>query len=171
MSEIVDEPTQLTLVPRRLVQFDQDYDKKRTSLFLGEPMGILENLQNRYPKIWSLYKRLKNLDWDEAEIDISPCFAEFQNEEPEIVALMIDTLAFQMEADSQAANVAQLLYPFINNTELKTYVTEVAKNECLTPDHEVLTVDGWKNIADVTTADKVAQWEMAPFLLYIQPNA
>lgn len=123
--------TELVPSPRKLVNFHQDYDRKRTSMFLGEPMGILENLHNRYPDIWDLYKRLKNLDWSEDEIDISPCFNEFLTEPEEITNLMIDTLAFQMEADSQAANVAQLLYPFINNTELKAYVTEVAKNEQL----------------------------------------
>lgn len=34
----------------------------------------------------------------------------------------------------------------------------IMRDECLTGDHELLTPDGWKHIADITTADKVAQY-------------
>lgn len=165
MPETTPQPTPVT---RALADYFSVQAKPK-SLFLGPPMGLIENMDNSHPAIWDLYKKLKSMDWDETEIDISSCREEFKTRPQEAVRLMKSTLAFQFEGDSNAAHIARLMYPFINNTELMCYITELAKNECLTPDHEVLTPEGWKNIADITTSDKVAQWEYGN-ILFVHPT-
>ena len=141
------------------INYFNDYTEVRKSLFLGNKLGLIENLRNEFPQIWGQYKLLKSLDWDEKEIDISACRSEFNYLPKEITDLMIKTLAWQFEADSSAAHIGNLIMPFVNNTELSCYVVELMKNECLTPDHEVLTDNGWKRIDQVTVEDKVTQWD------------
>lgn len=156
-------PTELqqtpTPTPRDYVNYHTDYDTVRKSLFLGPELGLLENLRNEFPLVWEKYKHLKGLDWEETEMNIDSCKVEFATLPVEIVDLMINTLAFQFEADTSATHIGRLMYPFVNNTELTAYLIELSKNECLTPDHEVLTPDGWVNIDQVTTDHKVAQWD------------
>lgn len=127
-------PEQLTTPPvpaPEYIQYETDYQTVRRSLFLGAPMGLVENLRNEFPAIWDQYKQLKSLDWEESEIDIASCRSEFKSLPPEIVQLMKRTLAFQYEADSSAAHIARLMYPFVSNTELTCYLAELTKNELL----------------------------------------
>jgi len=113
------------------IEYFKDYDKRHKSLFLEGKIGLIENLNNDFPEIWSLYKQLKSLDWDEREIDISSCRLEFNNLPKEVSDLMIKTLAWQFEADSSAAHFAELLLPFTSSSELMCYILEVSKNEAL----------------------------------------
>ena len=140
------------------IDYHTDYTTVAKSLFLERKIGLVENLRNEFPRIWELYKQLKSLDWDENEIDISSCRNEFLELPTEVSQLMIKTLAWQFEADSSAAHIAPLMTPFVTGTEMMCYLNQLTGNECLTPDHEVLTPTGWKSIADVTKEDKVAQW-------------
>jgi ribonucleotide reductase beta subunit family protein with ferritin-like domain len=154
------QPTPVTTpTARDYINYHTDYDTVRKSLFLGREMGLLENMRNEFPLVWDQYKHLKSLDWEETEINIDSCKNEFNTLPTEVTELMINTLAFQFEADSSAAHIGRLMYPFVTNTELTAYLTELSKNECLTPDHEVLTPDGWVGIDQITTEDKVAQWD------------
>lgn len=145
--------------PKDFINFHTDYTTVRRSMFLGETMGLIENLRNEFPLVWDQYKQLKSLDWDETEINIDSCKNEFRTLPTEITELLINTLAFQFEADSSASHIGRLMYPFVTNTELTAYLIELSKNECLTPDHEVLTPDGWVRIDQITTEHKVAQWD------------
>lgn len=113
------------------INYFADYNAVRKSLFLGEKFGLVENIRKEFPKIWDLNKRLKALDWDENEFDITPCRAEFQTKDKEISDLMIRTLAWQFEADSSASHISALMTPFVNNTELFVYLGRLADNECL----------------------------------------
>lgn len=111
----------------------KNLEEKPKSLFLDEPMGLMENIYITHEKVWNNYKLMKSLDWSEDEVDISPCLAEFKNPivPHEIKDLMIKTLSWQFEADSVATNIYRLVSPFINNTELNAYLLRVADNECL----------------------------------------
>lgn len=120
-----------TPTPRDYVNYHTDYDTVRKSLFLGPELGLLENLRNEFPLVWEKYKHLKGLDWEETEMNIDSCKVEFATLPVEIVDLMINTLAFQFEADTSAAHIGRLMYPFVNNTELTVYLIELSKNECL----------------------------------------
>ena len=144
---------------KKYVDYFTDYETVRKSLFLGLPLGLLENLRNEFPVIWDFYKRLKNLDWEETELPVKSCKQEFLVLDPEITDLMRKTLAFQYEGDTSASQIGKLMYPFVTNTELFCYITELTKNECYTPDHDVLTIDGWMPIAEVYEGLLVAQWD------------
>lgn len=129
-------------------------------LFLGEPNGLMDTVHNHYPKIESLYRKLKSLDWSDQEFDFSSCVTDFQTCSKSTYDMMIRTLAWQWEADSIVAHsISPVAAPFVSNSQLWTAWCEVTKNECLTPEHEVLTSTGWKNIDKVNTSDLVAQWD------------
>lgn len=113
------------------IELIKDYKKQQTSLFLKEKLGLLENYRHNFDSIWNRYKILKSLDWSEDEIDISSCNSEFKKVDKEISDLMIKTLAWQWEADSEACHVGRILIPFTNNTELFCYLVENMKNEIL----------------------------------------
>lgn len=117
--------------PKDFINFHTDYTTVRRSMFLGEPMGLIENLRNEFPLVWDQYKQLKSLDWDETEINIDSCKNELKTLPTEITELLINTLAFQFEADSSASHIGRLMYPFVTNTELTAYLTELSKNELL----------------------------------------
>lgn len=114
---------------KKYVDYFTDYETVRKSLFLGQPLGLLENLRNEFPEIWAFYKQLKNLDWEESELPVKSCKQEFLVHDPEVTDLMRKTLAFQYEGDTSASQIAKLMYPFITNTELFSYITELTKNE------------------------------------------
>ncbi len=134
-------------------------DYERPQLLLGQAPGLFDTVNKHYPEIWSLYKTQKSLDWDENEFDYSSCVTDFEAADRSRYDMMIKTLAWQWEADSVASRAfAPLLAPFITSTELWAAWLKVTEIECLTPDHDVLTTNGWKSIAAVTEEDKVAQW-------------
>jgi len=110
----------------------RDYEKTNKSLFLGERIGLLENIKNEHENIEYYFQLLKSLDWREDEIDITPCLSEFKELPKEISDLMIKTLSWQWEADSCAAlGIVNTLLPFANNLPLISYLVEVTKNEVL----------------------------------------
>lgn len=113
------------------INYFTNYTDVRKSLFLGGKVGLIENLRKEFPVIWDLYKQLKSLDWDENEIDITPCRLEFKEHPEEITQLMIKTLAWQFEADSSAAHIAPLMMPFVNNAEIICYLTQLSGSELL----------------------------------------
>lgn len=133
---------------------------KNTPLFGGAKSGLMDTIYKPYPKLWSLYKELKSLDWSEDEFDFTRCLLDFKISPPDMSDMMIETLGWQWEADSVASQTPlYVLSPFISSTEYRVGLTRITDNECLTPDHQVLTESGWKDIADITLYDKVAQWD------------
>lgn len=133
---------------------------RKTPLFLGAEPGLFDTVHKQYPKIWSLYKEMKSLDWDENEFDYTQCNTDFKMCPKDVSDIMIKTLAWQWEADSVASrSIIACFAPFISSSELYAAWQRISDNECYTPDHEVLTPTGWKSIAAVTELDKVAQWE------------
>jgi len=134
-------------------------DYTEPSIFLGEQMGLYDSMNQHYPKLFALYKQMKNADWDENEFNFSSCAAQFNSCDPFTAELMIKTLSWQWETDSIAArSIYAITAPYITSNELNALYQEIGKNECLTGEHEVLTTTGWKRIDDITKDDKVAQW-------------
>ena len=52
-------------------------DYNNTPLFLGQLPGLHDSINRSDPGIHNLYKKLKNMDWDELEFDFTPCKHEF----------------------------------------------------------------------------------------------
>lgn len=107
-------------------------DYETPSLFLGQAPGLVDTVNKKYPKIFELYKALKDLDWDENEFDYSPCNAEFKSCSKSTYEMMIKTLAWQWEADSIASrSIAPIVAPFINSTELWCAWQRISDNESI----------------------------------------
>jgi ribonucleoside-diphosphate reductase beta chain len=99
-------------------------------LFFGKPQGLFNTVYKPYPKIWSLYKKMKSLDWSENEFDYSQCLMDFKNCPKEVSDMMIRTLAWQWEADSVASRaIAPVLAPFISDSSLWAAWQRVSDNE------------------------------------------
>ena len=105
---------------------------KKTPLFLGAEPGLFDTVNKQYPKIWSLYKEMKSLDWDENEFDYSQCNVDFKNCNQDVKDIMIRTLAWQWEADSVASrSIIACFAPFISSSELFAAWSRVADNEAV----------------------------------------
>lgn len=103
---------------------------KSTPLFCGADFGLLDTIYKPYPKLWSLYKELKSLDWSEDEFDFKRCMGEFKTLPKDMCDMMIETIAWQWEADSVASSSPlYILTPFISSTEYRVGLTRIMDNE------------------------------------------
>jgi ribonucleoside-diphosphate reductase beta chain len=72
-----------------------------------------------------LYKKQKEIDWSEDEIDLEQARIDFLTCPPEIYQGMIKNLSFQWEADSIAVNsLAYLLTPFITDSDFRLAINK-----------------------------------------------
>jgi len=105
---------------------------KEAGLFFGADNGLFDTVNKKYPKIWSLYKEMKSMDWDANEFDYSQCNADFKNCPKAVSDMMIRTLAWQWEADSVASRaIAPVLAPFITSSELWAAWQRISDNEVI----------------------------------------
>lgn len=105
-------------------------DYHQPKLFMGEQSGLFDTVNKKFPKIWSLYKTMKSLDWDENEFDFTSCNGEFKSCPKPVYEAMIKTLAWQWEADSVASkSIAPVLAPFITSSELWAAWQRISDNE------------------------------------------
>lgn len=102
----------------------------RAPLFFGQAPGLFDTINKHHPKIWSIYKTMKSLDWDESEFDYTQCNLDFKNCSKSVSDMMIRTLAWQWEADSVASRaIAPLMAPFISDSSLWAAWQRVSDNE------------------------------------------
>lgn len=106
----------------------QEY--KNTPLFCGPEPGLIDSIYRKHPKLFSLYKELKSLDWSEDEFKFGRCLIDFKNADQDISDMMIETIGWQWEADSVAAkSFLVILAPFISSTEYWIPLVRIADNE------------------------------------------
>lgn len=139
--------------------FNRDFNYQKPALFLGDKMGLIEEINQHYPDILALYDRLVAMSWHRDEFDYKPCNAEFKSCSKNIYDMMLLNLRYQWALDSVVSrSISGTVHPFVSSSELHALWTRVAENECVTGDHEVLTPSGWKSIDTITMDDRVAQW-------------
>ena len=108
----------------------QDYMQNNQPLFFGKQQGLFNTVYKPYPKIWSLYKEMKSLDWSEDEFDYSQCLNDFKDCPKSVSEMMIKTLAWQWEADSVASRaIAPVFAPFITDSSLWAAWQRISDNE------------------------------------------
>ena len=135
---------------------------QNTPIFCGADVGLIDSINKPFPKLFSLYKELKSLDWSEDEFDYEKqCPIDFKSCHPDVKAMMIETLAWQWEADSVASNTPyDILSPFISSTEFAISIKRIMDNECLVPETEVYVKGrGWATITDVKKGDIVLSFD------------
>ena len=103
---------------------------------------------------------MEALQWNENEIDYSQCLVDFEKAPKEMSEIMIKTLLWQWENDSLAAQAPPVIIaPFEPCIEVWEAEVSITNNECLTPDHQVLTPNGWIDIEKATIGTLIAQWD------------
>ena len=108
----------------------ESYHATKPPLFFGDSPGLFNTVFKPYPKIWSLYKTMKSLDWSENEFDYTVCNTDFKSCPKSVSDMMIRTLAWQWEADSVASRaIAPVLAPFITDTSLWAAWQRISDNE------------------------------------------
>lgn len=144
-------------------------DYSKPSLLLGEPVGLFDTVNKRYPEIWKIYKTVKSLDWDENEFDYSSCLSDFKNCDSNTREMMIKTLAWQWEADSIASRISPIAGIFATSSELWAAWQRISDQECLTDNHEVYVQDkGWVNIDKINVGDFVIQYNFNKTLEFVK---
>ena len=149
----------------------KEYGQKK--LFGVGHMPLLDTVHTHFPEIKKLYHEMCALKWSESEIDFSQCLIDFEQAPKDMSEAMIKTLGWQWHNDSLAAQApTTIIAPFEPCTEVWETEVEIQSNECLTPDHKVLTQDrGWINISDITTSDFVAQFNIdSQAISFVNPS-
>lgn len=101
---------------------------ENVTLFGNGDVGLLDTVNKRFEKIWSLYKEMKQLDWDEQEFDFSQCLIDFEKAPLDVTEMMVKTIMWQWESDSVASQCpAVLIAPYEPCTEL--WETELRIND------------------------------------------
>ena len=102
------------------------------NIILGQDPGLLDSITNNHPEAWSVYKRLRSLDWDELEFDFFTCNADFKSCDRSIYDMMIKTLAWQWEADSVASrSIVTILGNVVSDGRIWTGYNRISENECV----------------------------------------
>lgn len=108
----------------------QNYGDSR--LFLGEPAGLLDTVNDPHPKLWDFWRSLRGLDWDTNEFDFSPCLLEFKTGDKNVAQAMIQNLGWQWEGDTLAANsIMAVGNHFVTSSALKVVWDQIVANENL----------------------------------------
>lgn len=102
------------------------------TLFGNGDVGLLDTVNKKFPKIFSLYKEMKALDWDENEFDFSQCLIDFEKAPKDVTDMMVETIMWQWESDSVASQCpAVLVAPYEPCTELWEAELRINDNESI----------------------------------------
>lgn len=128
-------------------------------LFLGEQPALHDSINRPYPELFEKYKLQKSIDWDENEINLDQSRMDLMTCSKNNYDIMLKNLAFQWELDSVASRaIAPLFAPFVTNSELWAWYMKCSEIECVTPDTEVLTENGWVRIDELEEGTPIAQY-------------
>ena len=101
-------------------------------LFLGQTMGLYDSINKNYPELFELYKMQKEQDWSEDEVGLHQSIVDFQTCGKSMYDVMVETLMWQWEADSVAAQAIICMFaPFITNSELFAMMMKQSEIEVL----------------------------------------
>ena len=107
-------------------------DYTKPSIFLGEPISLLDTIHQPLKQLKDLADRLKALDWSENEFPLHTCKGDFKSADKDLAEIMLINLAYQWETDTVAAkHTYPILAPFLSSSEAIDYFTEEARNEKL----------------------------------------
>jgi ribonucleoside-diphosphate reductase beta chain len=105
-------------------------DYVKSSLFLGQDQGLVDSINVQYPELRNLYKKLKAQDWDEMEFDFQSCLIDFKTCSKTDFEIMLETIAWQWEADSVVSrSITGIGANIVSNSTLWGYWQRVGDNE------------------------------------------
>lgn len=93
-------------------------------------VSLLDTINRRFDKIWELYKAMKQLDWDEDEVDQTQSLADFERVKKKLADTMIYNIMWQWETDSVASQVPfVLIAPYGPCSEIVAAELRINDNE------------------------------------------
>lgn len=94
-------------------------------LFLGQPLGLQEFTNPRYPELDELALLQRSQFWTETEIDMSGDAIQWKTLSPEIQDISVLNLAWQTMADSTVGRAPfTIIMPMITNPEFEGLMTQ-----------------------------------------------
>lgn len=101
-----------------------NYRSGNYPLFLGEPLGIVDTINIKYPVLEDLYQKQLAQIWNEFEIDVKQDRMDMLKVPKETTDLMVKTIMWQTVADSVASrSIIETLGDYITNSELMNLAT------------------------------------------------
>lgn len=101
-------------------------------IFLGQKMALYDSINQVYPELFELYKKQKEQDWSEDEVNVSSSKQDFVTCNKSAADVMLQTIMWQWEADSVAAQAIICLFaPFISNSEAFAMLMKQSEIEVL----------------------------------------
>lgn len=111
---------------------NKNYTPESKSIFLQGGFGLLDSIHRPHPYLFDMYKLQKKMDWDEHEFPLAGCQVEFQSRPKHLCDKMLNTLAWQWEADSAAAHsLAPVVAPFLSDDDAWLAYQRISDNEGL----------------------------------------
>lgn len=100
-------------------------------MYLGEELGLIDNIHETYPEIANLRDVLMRNRWDWREIDLSQDARDMHDPDLRDGVLAFNrNLSFQYAADTIAStSIAQVMVPYCSNSELLGLLQEWEGNE------------------------------------------
>lgn len=127
--DVQEEVVTSNVIDQNILNLDKT-DYETPSIWLGQSQGIFDTINKVYPKVWSKYKEMKSLDWDENEFNYSSCLSDFKSCSEDTREIMIRTLAWQWEADTVAArSLVNIMSNFITSSEVWAAEQRISDNE------------------------------------------
>jgi ribonucleoside-diphosphate reductase beta chain len=127
-------------------------DYESPALLLGEQRpGLFDTIHPHHPRLRSLFRDLRNQDWDELEFPFDSCVQEFKTcAEHEFDALM-DVIAYQWETDSVAAqSLVPITSQFVTSNILNRLYARIGENEYLhAPTYSEILKNSFENPDDI----------------------
>ncbi len=103
---------------------NKSYQTANYPLFLGEPLGIVDTINIKYPVLEDLYQKQLAQIWNEFEIDVKQDRMDMLKVPKETTDLMVKTIMWQTVADSVASrSIIETLGDYITNSELMNLAT------------------------------------------------
>lgn len=125
-------PDSNLILPPSILNLEKVYSSNPGSLFLQGGHGLVDSINRPHQRLFDLYKELKALDWDEHEFELERCQIEFKTKPAHLCFKMIQTLAWQWEADSAVAHaITPVAAPFVSSDDLWLAYLRINENEGL----------------------------------------
>ena len=107
--------------------FNQHNDGFKTGeypIFLGQPLGIFDTINVRYPELEELYQKQLAQIWNEHEVELSQDRMDMATVDQSVVDLMVFTISYQYLVDSVAAkSISSVLLQHCTNSEAEGLLT------------------------------------------------
>ena len=115
-----------------------------------------------YPWAYEYWKIQQQIHWMPEEVPLSEDIRDWnQKITPEERNLLTQIFRFFTQADVEVQDCYHDKYGRVfKPTEIKMMLAAFSNMECFDDRSELLTATGWKNVADITVSDRIAQYDM-----------